>query len=258
MLELVDSHCHLDMLELDGFANGLDDVIAAAQQQAVKHFLCVSVTTDRFPVMQVIAQRYPNVSLSYGVHPNEQDTYDPTLAELITACQAPEIVAVGETGLDYYYNEGDLNWQQQRFCRHIEAAQAVTKPLIIHCRDAFADTYALLADVGVPSAGAVMHCFTGDWSQAKRALDMGLMISFSGILTFKNAKALQDAAKQVPLDRMLIETDAPYLAPVPMRGKPNYPAYVRYTAEVLADIKQISLSTLAAHTTENFFKLFPV
>ncbi len=253
---IVDSHCHLDTLDLSLFDNDMDNVLAAAREQQVEYFLCVCIDLENFPSVLAVAQRYPNVSASVGVHPNSQDVQDPSVEQLIELAQDPNVVAIGETGLDYYRSEGDLDWQRDRFRRHIQAAKAVNKPIIIHSRDAQDDTLAIMREQDAASIGGVLHCFTGSLEMAQAAIEMGFYISLSGIITFKNAKELQTVAKTIPLENILIETDCPYLAPVPFRGKPNQPAYVRYVAEKLAQLRQISFQSVAEQTTQNFLRCF--
>lgn len=255
---LVDSHCHLDTLDLTLFDNNLDNVLAAARQQQVEHFLCVCIDLENFPKVLEIAKHYPNVYASVGLHPNSQVATEPTAAQLIDLAQDPAIIAIGETGLDYFRSEGDLDWQRERFRRHIQAAKAVKKPLIIHSRDAEADTLKIMQEAATYNVKGVLHCFTGSLAMAEAAIAMGFYISFSGILTFKNATQLHEVAKRIPLDSILIETDCPYLAPMPHRGKPNQPAYVRYVAEALADLRQIPYAKIAEATTANFFQCFPL
>lgn len=252
---LVDSHCHLDLLDLTPEGGDLNAVIARAQAQGVHHLLNVCVSLAEFPVLLKTAQAYPFVSASVGLHPNDQQEEVDT-ETLIRLGQQDKVVAIGETGLDYFRSTGDLGWQRERFRAHIRAAKTLQKPLIVHTRDAKDDTMQILREENAQEVGGVMHCFTEDWAVAKQALDMNFYISFSGIVTFKSAVTLQDVARQVPLDRMLIETDSPYLAPNPHRGKPNEPSYVRYTADYLAGLREISLDELAAQTTQNFFTLF--
>lgn len=252
---LVDSHCHLNMLDLTPDAGDLNKVVARAQAQGVHYFLNVCVKLSDFHNILATANAYPFVSASVGLHPNETDE-EADEVTLIKLGESPKVIAIGETGLDYFRSNGDLDWQRERFRRHIRAAKALKKPLIIHTREARQDTLAILQDEAANEVGGIMHCFSEDWETAKQALDMGFYISFSGIVTFKNALALQDIAKQLPMDRMLIETDSPYLAPQPLRGKPNEPAYVRHTAEYIATLKNLSLEDFAEQTTHNFFTLF--
>lgn len=253
---LVDSHCHLDMLDLAPFGGSVDGVLAAAHAAGVGHFLCVAVNLEDYPAMLRIAGTHADVTVSVGVHPNERDGRDPSVAELVELAAHPRVVAIGETGLDYFRSEGDLEWQRDRFRRHIVAAGQAGKPLIIHSRDAGDDTIAILKAEGADRIGGVMHCFTGDWALAEQAMALGLYISFSGIVTFRSAAVLQDVARRMPLERMLVETDCPYLAPVPHRGKPNQPAWVRHTAEFIAELRDVSYETIAAATTANFRTLF--
>jgi len=253
---LVDSHCHLDMLDLPSFDGGLDGVIAAARESGVGHMLCVSVNLDDYPAMLALVEDRDEVSVSVGVHPNTRAGQDPTPAELVELAANPKVIAIGETGLDYFRSEGDLDWQRQRFRNHITAARECGKPIIVHSRDARADTLQILREEDAGAAGGVMHCFAEDWDMAQRALELGFYISFSGIVTFKSAAELQEVAVKVPLDRMLVETDCPYLAPVPHRGKPNQPAWTRHTAEFIAELRGESYETIAEATTNNFNALF--
>lgn len=252
---LVDSHCHLDRLDLAPENGDINKIIERAQANGVHYFLNVCVSLRDFPAVLGIAENYPFISASVGLHPNDKDE-ETDAVSLIKLAQHPKVVAVGETGLDYFRSTGDLEWQRQRFRAHIEAAKTVQKPLIVHTRDAKDDTIRLMQEEDAGQAGGVMHCFTEDWNIAKSALDMNFYISFSGIVTFKSAVTLQEVAKQVPLNRILIETDSPYLAPNPHRGKPNEPAYVRHTADYLAALRNVSVEDLAEQTTQNFFTLF--
>jgi len=238
------------------FGGSIDGVLAAAREQGVGHFLCVAINLEAYPAVLAIAEAHEQVTASVGLHPNEQGGHDPGISELIDLARHPKVVAIGETGLDYFRSEGDLGWQRDRFRRHIAAARQAGKPLIIHSRDAKEDTLAILAEEGASEIGGVMHCFTGDWDMAQRAMDMNFYISFSGIVTFRSAQELQDIARNMPADRMLVETDSPYLAPVPHRGKPNHPAYVRHVAECIAALRSESYETVAAVTTRNFKTLF--
>lgn len=253
---LVDSHCHLDRLDLAPFGGSIEGALAAAREQDIGHFLCVSINLEDYPAMLAIAESHDQVTASVGLHPNEQGGHDPGISELVELARHPKVVAIGETGLDYFRSEGDLGWQRDRFRRHIAAAKQSGKPLIIHSRDAKEDTLAILAEEGASEAGGVMHCFTGDWDMAQRAMDMNFYISFSGIVTFKSAQELQEIAQKMPAERMLVETDSPYLAPVPHRGKPNHTAYVRHVAEFIATLRDESYETVAAVTTQNFKTLF--
>jgi TatD DNase family protein len=250
---LTDSHCHLNFEPL---GNSLNQVLQNARERGVGHMLCVAVNLEKFPEVLALAQTHENIFASVGVHPDEQQGADPSVDELCALAQDPRVVAIGETGLDYYRLKGDLTWQQDRFRRHIRAARICNKPLIIHTRDAAADTIRILHEENAGSVSGVMHCFTESWETARAALDLGFYISFSGIVTFRSADSLRDVAIQVPQDRLLIETDAPYLAPVPYRGKTNEPAYVREVAETLARIRKSTLNEIAMITTKNFFSLF--
>jgi TatD DNase family protein len=253
---LVDSHCHLDLLELPAFPGGLAGVLDAAHAQDVTRFLCVSINLEHYPSMHALVEHRAEVSVSVGVHPNERDGHEPTVTELVELAARPGVVAIGETGLDYFRSEGDLEWQRERFRTHIRAARQAGKPLIVHSRDAAEDTLTILREEGAAETGGVMHCFTGDWEMARKAMNLNLHISFSGIVTFKSAHELMEVARRMPLDRMLVETDCPYLAPVPHRGKPNQPAYVRYVAEHIAALRGESFEQIAAATTQNFLTLF--
>lgn len=253
---LVDSHCHLDRLDLTPFGGSIEGVLDAAQAQDVRHFLCVSINLEDYPAMLEIAESHERVSASVGLHPNEQGGHDPDIDEIVRYAQHPKVIAIGETGLDYFRSEGDLEWQRDRFRRHIAAAKQAGKPLIIHSRDASNDTLRILAEESAADVGGVMHCFTGDWDMAKKCMDLNFHISFSGIVTFKSARELQEVALKMPEERMLVETDSPYLAPVPKRGKSNQPAYVRYVAEHIAELRGESLEETATYTTENFYRLF--
>jgi TatD DNase family protein len=253
---LIDSHCHLDRLDLKNYDGSLDRALEHAEELGVGHMLCVSIDMGNFPDVLALAHRYEQVSASVGVHPNERVSREVDADELIRLAADPQVVAIGETGLDYFRSEGDLEWQRDRFRRHITAAKQTGKPLIIHMRDATADTLRIMDEEGAGEAGGVMHCFVEDWDTAKAAMDLNFYISFSGIVTFNSAKTLQDVAARMPIDRMLVETDSPYLAPVPYRGKPNQPAYVRYVAERIAELRGTSFEDIAGQTTDNYFRLF--
>ena len=253
---LVDSHCHLDRLDLSKYPDGLDGALAAARAQGVGHFLNVSIDMENYQVIRDMAERYDEISISVGVHPNETEGVEPTVEQLLMEAKHPKVVAIGETGLDFFRTEGDQEWQRQRFRNHIEAAKACNKPLIIHMREATDATLQMLEEEGARDAGGVMHCFVEDWELAQRALELGFYISFSGIVTFNSAKKLQEVARRIPQEFMLVETDSPYLAPVPHRGKPNEPAYVSHVAQFVADQREMSLEELAQVTTKNFFTLF--
>ena len=249
----IDSHCHINFPELIA---DIDGVLGAMKASAVSHALCVSVTLEAFPEVLGLAERFSNVFASAGVHPDTEVGEDPDVDRLVALAGHPRVVAVGETGLDYYRLQGDLEWQRERFRRHIQAARVIGKPLIIHTREAAEDTLRLMREEKASEIGGVMHCFTETAEVAQAAMDMNFLISFSGIVTFKNALGLKDVARMVPLDRMLIETDSPYLAPVPYRGKTNQPAYVRFVAEEIGKLKGISTEAVAQATTDNFFRLF--
>jgi TatD DNase family protein len=252
---LVDSHCHLNLLDLTPDNGKLDGVMERAKANGVGYFLNVCVKISDFPALLKTAEAYPHVSASVGLHPNDSDE-EIDEETLIKLAQPEKVIAIGETGLDYFRSTGDLEWQRDRFRAHIRAAKALQKPLIIHTRDAKQDTIRIMQEEGADQAGGVMHCFTEDWSIAKQALEMNFYVSFSGIITFKTATVIQDVAKQLPIDRMLIETDSPYLAPNPHRGKPNEPAYVRHTAEYIAALRNMPMDEFAEQTTQNFFNLF--
>lgn len=253
---LVDSHCHLDRLDLTPYNGNLDLAIAAAKEKKVKHILCVCIDLDNFPSVLSVAERYPNVSASVGVHPTELLSIEPTVKQLTELASHSKVVALGETGLDFYREDNAKEIQIERFRCHIHAAKEVNKPLIVHTRQARDATIKILKEENAASVGGVLHCFTEDLFMAQQAIELNFYISFSGILTFQNAKELKEIAKQIPLERILIETDAPYLAPVPHRGKPNEPAYVNYVAHYLAELRNTDFATIAKATTENFFNLF--
>jgi len=251
----VDSHCHLDFPELAG---RLPEILARMRDNGVKAALCVSVTLEDFPRVLALAEAHDHLYASVGVHPDYPDLEEPTVSQLVALAQHPKIIAIGETGLDYYRLTGDLEWQRQRFRTHIRAARETGKPLIIHTRSAAEDTLRLMREEGAEEAGGVMHCFTESQAVADAALELGFYISFSGIVTFKSARELKAVACQVPLERMLIETDSPYLAPVPHRGKTNEPGLVRHVGEEIARLRGIPLQDVAQITTANFIKLFKI
>jgi TatD DNase family protein len=250
---LVDSHCHLNFPEL---AANLTNIRQAMQDNAVGHALCVSVTLPDFPAVLALAETYPNFYASVGVHPDYEDIEEPTVAGLVELAKHPKVIAIGETGLDYFRLTGDLEWQRNRFRTHIRAAIQSGKPLIIHTRNAAEDTLRIMREENASSVGGVMHCFTESLEVAEQAIDLGFYISFSGIVTFKNAVALKEVAKKIPLDRILVETDSPYLAPIPYRGKINQPSYVKHVAEEIAKLRESSFETISEATTANFFRLF--
>lgn len=251
---LIDSHCHLDLLEAEG--NTIRDVLMTAKEYHVQHLLTVCTRLSSFPKLISIAEDYDCVSTSIGLHPNEIEDHEPTIETLVALGTHPKVIAVGETGLDYYRSQGDLSWQQQRFRTHIAAAKQLKKPLIVHTRQAKDDTLKILEDTQAHEVQGVMHCFSEDWDAAKKALDLGFYISFSGVITFKNAHELREVAKKVPLNRLLVETDSPYLAPEPYRGKRNQPAYVYHVAKFIAQLRDLSFESFAEATTENFHCLF--
>ncbi|WP_433884983.1 TatD family hydrolase [Pseudomonas vranovensis] len=255
---LVDSHCHLDRLDLTAHQGSLDAALDAARARGVGHFLCIGISADNAQAVKDLSERYSDVDCSVGIHPLDL-TPDgaPPLDWLLKELEHPHVVAIGETGLDYHYEPDAAQVQQDSFRLHLEAAKVTGKPVIIHTRGARADTLALLREADLKQAG-VLHCFTEDWDMARAALDLGYYISLSGIVTFRNADALRDVARQVPADRLLVETDSPYLAPIPYRGKANLPEYVREVAEFVAMVRGESYEQLAEQTTANFKRLFPL
>ncbi len=253
----VDSHCHLSF---EGLHERIDDVRAAMAAAEADRALVICTTLEEFETVHALALRFTNFWASAGVHPDNEGVREPTIADLIERASLPRVVAIGETGLDYYRlgdrRAADMAWQRERFRVHIRAARACAKPLVIHTRGASADTLAILREEGGEAAGGVFHCFTETAEVARAALDMGFYISFSGILTFRNAQDLRDVAAFVPLDRLLIETDSPYLAPAPYRGKTNQPAYVPFVAKQLAELKQLTPDEIGHATSANFERLF--
>jgi TatD DNase family protein len=249
----IDSHCHIDF---DDFTEGVEPLLERMAAAQVSHALCVSVTLPDYPRVKALAQQHSNLYASCGVHPDYLETEEPTVQRLVKEAENSKIVAIGETGLDYFRLKGDLEWQRERFRTHIRAAKQCGKPLIVHTRAAREDTIRILKEEGADTVGGVLHCFTEDWATAKAGLDLGFMVSFSGIVTFKSAKDLQEVAKLVPDDRLLIETDAPYLAPVPLRGKRNEPSFVPHVAHCLATLRNQSIQSIAEHTSSNFHRLF--
>ncbi len=250
---LVDSHCHIDMLDMS-----VQEVLDNAKQHDVQYMLCVCVVLERFSSMLEKVQSFAQISVSVGLHPDEVVTseQEPTLENLIALAEHEKCVAIGETGLDYYRGMEHSQTQQKRFRHHIQAARTLKKPLIIHTRSASEDTIRIMQEEKADEARGVMHCFTESWEVAKQALDLDFYISFSGIITFKNAEALREVVKKVPLERLLIETDSPFLAPVPYRGKSNQPAYVEYVAREVAALKDVTFEEVAKITTQNYFDLF--
>jgi len=250
---LIDSHCHIPLIEHE---NGVAGVINNALENGIGHMLVVAIDLETFPEVLKLAESQDCISASVGVHPNSRVDVEATVEQLCTHARNDKVVALGETGLDYYRSQGECEWQRERFRVHIRAAREVRKPLIIHSRNAGADVMRILAEEGADEVGGVMHCFAEDWHIACRAMELNFLISFSGIVTFKNALDLKDIARRVPLDRMLVETDAPYLAPVPYRGKQNQPAYTRYVAAHIAALREVDYDTVATATTANFKRLF--
>lgn len=253
----VDSHCHLDFPE---YANQVPTLLERMKAAKVTHAMCISVDMPDFPNVLALAEAYENLFATVGTHPDYEDTPEPTEDQLVELANHPKILAIGETGLDYY-RIGDrtyaqMEWQRERFRTHIRAAKRANKPLIIHTRSASEDTIRILKEEGANQVAGVMHCFTETWDVAQAAMELGFYISFSGIVTFKNAKELQETCKKVPLDRMLIETDAPFLAPIPHRGKTNEPAWVSHVGEFIANLRGISVEEVAQATTHNFKTLF--
>jgi TatD DNase family protein len=249
----VDSHCHINFPD---FQPRLPEIFAAMAKNQVSHALCVGVNFENLGSVLNLADTHPNIYASVGVHPDHDEDTEPTIERLVELAQHPKVVAIGETGLDYFRLTGDLEWQRERFRTHIRAAVATARPLIIHTRSAAEDTLRLMREEGAERVGGVMHCFTESQAVAEAAMALGFYISFSGIVTFKNAKELKEVARIVPLDRMLIETDSPYLAPMPHRGKVNEPAFVMHVAEEIARLRNMPVEAVAQATTENFFRLF--
>ena len=260
-LNLIDSHCHLDMLDLSEFGNSMDNVLQQAKEHQVTEFLSIAVDLETVPRILETAKQYDNVSASAGLHPCHTPEESISVESITELTADSKVIAIGETGLDYYMNQGSdplgqqFEWQRERFRTHIQAANQVHKPLIIHTREATQDTLRILAEEDAEQAGGIMHCFVEDFQTAAHAMEMGFYISFSGIVTFKNAKSIQEVAKQIPDDRLLIETDSPYLAPAPMRGKKNQPAYAYYVAQFLADLRSTHIEHIAEITRNNYYKL---
>ena len=250
---LVDSHCHLDFPDL---ANRLPEVLQRMQDNQVGLAVCIGVNLEDFPKVLALAEQEQRLFATVGVHPEYTDVEEPDENRLVELASHPKVIAIGETGLDYYWQKDQPEWQRDRFRTHIRAAKRCDKPLVVHTRDSAVDTLSVLKEEGAEVVGGVMHCFTENWEIARQALDLGFYLSFSGIVTFKNATIVKEVAQKCPLDRILVETDSPYLAPVPYRGKPNEPAYVRYVAEELARLRGISLEEITKATTDNFFRLF--
>ncbi len=253
---LIDSHCHLDRLDLKPYQNDFSCFMQEVKNSHIEHLLCIAIDLEAYPAMLELVENYPQISVSVGVHPNVHEGQEPTVDELIALGSIDKVVAIGETGLDYFRSTGDLNWQHQRFRNHINAAKALKKPLIIHTREAKQDTLRILKEENAQEVGGIIHCFTEDWEFAQQALELNFYISFSGIVTFNSAKEIQEVAKKVPAERFLIETDSPYLAPVPHRGRPNYPTYIRFVAEQIAKLRGVSVEEVAELSTANFYRLF--
>jgi TatD DNase family protein len=250
---LVDSHCHLNFPEL---LENLPNIKQSMQENKVGHALCISVTLPDFPQVLALAETNDNFYASVGVHPDYENIEEPTVEVLLALANHPKVIAIGETGLDYFRLTGDLEWQRTRFRTHIRAAIACGKPLVIHTRSAAEDTLCIMREENAQQIGGVMHCFTENLDVALQAIELGFYISFSGIVTFKNALLIKEVARQLPLDKILVETDSPYLAPMPYRGKTNQPSYVKHVAEEIAKLRGISLEEVSVATTKNFFRLF--
>ncbi len=254
---LVDSHCHLDIMDKQYSPEAVAAYVEQAKVNDVAYMQCVSINMQDFPKILDIANRFNNVFASVGVHPNDKNEPEVTQEELVKCAADENVIAIGETGLDYFRSSGDLDWQRDRFRTHIAAAKEAKKPLIIHIRDAFADAIKIMEEENAGEVGGVVHCFTGNLDEAKHAIDLNFHIGISGIVTFNSAAEIKEVAANIPEHRLLVETDSPFLAPVPHRGKPNVPAYVRYVAQYIAQLRDEPLEKVAAYTTENFFKLFP-
>lgn len=252
----IDSHCHLDRIDLKPYNDDFAAFVEQARSQQIQHMLCIAIDLESYPDMLALVEPYDDISLSVGVHPNVTEGREPTVDELMQLASHPKIIAIGETGLDYFHSKGDLEWQHQRFKNHITVAKNLKKPLIIHTREAGHDSLDVLRAAGADQVGGIIHCFTEDWAYAAKALDLNFYISFSGIVTFKNALAIKEVAQKVPAERFLIETDSPYLAPVPYRGKPNYPTYVRHVAEHIAELRNTTVEAIAEQSSSNFINLF--
>lgn len=255
---LADSHCHLDRLDLTPYDGDLTQAITAARGLGVSHMLCVAISLGKLPDVLAIAEQYDGVNASVGIHPLEESDADVTVEQLVELAKHPKVVAIGETGLDYFYEKDRAQQQQRQFVKHMQAANICRKPVIIHTRDAQQDTLDIIRAEGDPELAGVLHCFTESWDMAKQAMDMNYYISLSGIVTFKSATELQDVARRIPLDRLLIETDSPYLAPVPFRGKKNEPKYVAQVAEFVAQLRGLTVPELADITRQNYFRLFNI
>ena len=254
-MKIVDSHCHIDRVDLEAFGGSVESMLSHAKELSVNQFLCVCIDLEHFDQVHNLALQHSNIYASVGVHPTEITSKEPSVEKLIELSSSDRVIAIGETGLDYFrVKKDEADWQRDRFRRHIRASNESEKPLIIHMRDSKEDIIDILQKENAQSG--VMHCFAEDWATAKAALDLGFYISFSGILTFNNANDLREIAKKVPADRLLVETDSPYLTPAPYRGKPNSPAYTYYVAEKLAEVRNTSIDEIAEVTTTNFKNLF--
>ncbi|WP_435189200.1 TatD family hydrolase [Pseudothioglobus sp. nBUS_23] len=254
-MQIIDSHCHIDRVDLDAFGGSIESMLDHARNLSVDKFLCVCIDLEHFDDVHTLSKSYPNIYCSVGVHPTETNCKDPSIEELLEYAKSNRVIAIGETGLDYFHvRKDEADWQRDRFRRHIAASNQSGKPMIIHMRDSKEDTIEILSREKAEKG--VMHCFAEDLETAEAAIDLGFYISFSGILTFKSAQDLREVAKQIPTERILIETDSPYLTPVPYRGKPNSPAYTYYVAEKLAEIRNTTIGEIAKVTTQNFNQLF--
>lgn len=252
----VDSHCHLDRLNLDAHGGDFAAMMAASEEAGVSHMLCIGVDLETFPNVQALAEQYPHVFASVGVHPLYKESREPSVAELLERAAHPKVIAIGETGLDYFYAKEERDWQKRYFIAHIQAARETGLPLVVHTRGAKDDTLNLLREHGGGEVKGVLHCFTEDLDMALQAIDLGFYISISGIVTFRNAQSLRDTVKVLPIEKLLIETDSPWLAPVPFRGKPNEPRFVANVAECVAELKGVTVEELGQITADNFFTLF--
>jgi TatD DNase family protein len=253
---LIDSHCHLDRINLDRYNNNLTEALAATHARGIQQMLCISVSLENIQAVIDIAQAHPSVVASVGVHPCDVKEGTATAQQLIEWAAQPKVVALGETGLDYHYETESKALQHESFALHLQVGKKIGLPVVVHTREARADTLAIIKEHGSLEHSGVLHCFTEDWAMAKAALDLNFYVSISGIVTFKNAEQIRDVVRNMPLDRLLVETDSPYLAPVPYRGKPNEPKYVLEVAQFVADLRGMHLDDFAAHTTENFYRLF--
>ena len=254
-MQIIDSHCHIDRVDLDAFGGSIESMLDHARNLSVDKFLCVCIDLEHFDDVHTLSKSYPNIYCSVGVHPTETNCKDPSIEELLEYAKSNRVIAIGETGLDYFHvRKDEADWQRDRFRRHIAASNQSGKPMIIHMRDSKEDTIEILSREKAEKG--VMHCFAEDLETAEAAIDLGFYISFSGIVTFKSAQDLREVAKQIPTERILIETDSPYLTPVPYRGKPNSPAYTYYVAEKLAEIRNTTIGEIAKVTTQNFNQLF--